>query len=61
MAHCKKHGDIGNRTIEFSFPIQPVIKQKGKDIKLEPYDVGKTFCLECLMVFLEKKIGVVQS
>ena len=60
MAHCKKHGDISNRTIEFSFPIQPIIKRRsGKEIELEPYDRGKTFCLECLMDFLEKKIGVV--
>ncbi len=58
---CKKHGDIANRTIEFSIPIQPVIEVKGKDIELEPYSIGKAFCLECLMNFLEKKIGVVKE
>lgn len=59
---CKKHGDIGNRTMKFSIPIQPVIKGKGgKDVELEPYNKKKTFCLECLVEFLEKKIGIVKS
>ena len=49
--NCKKHGDIEDRTIQFSFPIQPIVKYKnGEEIKLAPYDKGKTFCLEFKLI-----------
>ncbi len=57
---CKKHGEHGH-TLHLSIAVQPVIKDKyGKEVELEPYDRGETFCIECLCEFLKNKIGVMK-
>ncbi len=49
--YCVKHGDITDRTIVFT-----IFAQKGKEL-----EQCRAFCLECLMEFLEEKIGIVEK
>ncbi len=59
---CKKHGEIGDMTIKFIIPIQPIgVRKNGEEVELKPYDRGGEFCLECLVNFLKKKIGIVKE
>jgi len=61
---CKKHGEVGGGYITFKITVQPVIcnavGKGGKEIELATQTISKSFCTECLMNFLEKKIGVVK-
>jgi len=59
---CKKHGDIGSHTIRLQYDVFPfVLDKNGREVDLPSYGIGKTFCLQCLMDFLEEKIGTVKE
>ena len=49
MAICKKHGDINDKTIEFTLPVADGTTEVTK------------FCFKCVIGFFVKNIGVVEE